>query len=72
MWLTTFGVHYNPPLNTVKITVFEIIMFHENTELLHYVDCYELSPGNNDPTEYIMIIIDGIPISKKHVWVDVA
>ena len=72
MCLTNLSDEFNPLLNTVQLIVSKVLMFHENTELLPYGDCYELSPGNNDPTEYIMIIIDGIPISKKHVWVDVA
>ena len=33
----------------------DVLILHENTELLPYVDSYELSPGNNDPTEGIML-----------------
>ena len=67
MCLTTFGVHYNPPLNTVKITVFEIIMFHENTELLPSADSYEIYPVNNDTTEGITLLLVGITLINQLV-----
>ena len=50
MYLITFGVYSNPHLNTVQLTVFEVLMFHENTELIAPSNSSDLYPGNNDPT----------------------
>ena len=47
-------------------------MFNENTELIPSGDCYDLSPVNNDPTKYIMIVLVGIPIRNQSNLVEVA
>ena len=67
IFLTTFCYHYNSPLNTVKLTVYEVITFRENKELLPSRDCYELYPVNNYPTEGITILIVGIPFCNQPV-----
>ena len=61
MLLTTFGVHSNPPLKTVKLTVFEVIIFNENTELIPSSDSSDLYPGNNYLSEGIMLVRVVIP-----------
>ena len=48
------------------------LMIHENTELLPSGDCYDLSPGNNDPTEHIMLVIFGIPVRNQPDLLEVA
>ena len=69
--LTTFVVHYNPPLNTVKITVFKVIEFNENTELIPSGKSYDLYPDNNDPTDGIMLVLVGITLRNQLGWVEV-
>ena len=71
MRLTTFGVHYNPPLNTVKINVFKVIEFNENTELIPSGEYYDLYPDNNDPTDGIMLVLFGITLRNQLGWVEV-
>ena len=45
--------------------VSKVIMFHENTEILPYVDCFDLYPGNNEPTKHITLVLVGIPARNK-------
>ena len=52
--------------------VFQIIMLHENTDILPFVYSYDLYPGNNDPTEVIMIVLVGIHAINKLGWTEVA
>ena len=52
--------------------VSKVIMFHENTELLPYVDCFDLYPGNNEPTKHITLVLVGIPTRNKSYWVESA
>ena len=61
MCITNFCVNSNPHFNTMKLAVLEVHMLHENTELLPSVQCYDLSSGNNDPTEVITLVLVGIP-----------
>ena len=72
MYLTTLSYEYNPPLNSVQLMVYKVFIFHENTELLHSGDCYDLYTGNNDPTEHITLILVGIPIINQLDLVEVA
>ena len=72
MCLTNFYDESNPPLNTVKLLVSKALMFHENTELIPSVECYDLYPTNYDPTEHIKLVIFGIPVINKPDWVEVA
>ena len=52
--------------------VSKILMFHENTELLPSGDSYELSLGNIEADECITVVIVGITVRNKLVWVEVA
>ena len=69
---TAFSDNYNPPLKSVQLVVFEVLMSHENTEILPYVDYNDLSPGNNDPIEDIMIFLVVIPIINQLGLVELA
>ena len=51
--------------------VSEVLMFHENKELLPSVDWYDLYPGNNYPTEHITLVFVGIHARNKPEWVEV-
>ena len=62
---------YNPPVNTVKQMVSKVLMFHENTELLPSVDCYDLYLGNNETTNNITLVRFVIPVQNQHDWVEV-
>ena len=68
--LNDFCVESNPSLNTVQLMVFEVLMFHENTELLPYLDSYELYPVDNDPTVGTTHVLVGIPARNQLVWVE--
>ena len=46
MCINTFSDDSNPPLNTVQLMVYKVLMFHENIELLPSGDSYFLSLGN--------------------------
>ena len=65
---TTFGIQSKPLLKTVKPTIFEVIIFHENTELLPPGDSSDLSPGNNDPTNGITLVLVGVPFGNQLGW----
>ena len=70
MLLTTFSDEINPILNSVQLIVSEVFMFHENTELFPFGDSYGISPGNNDPTKPIALVLVGIPIINQIGWVE--
>ena len=72
MCLTNFSDYSNPLLNALQLVVSEVLMFHENTELFPSGDSYDISLGDNDPTERITLVLVGIPISNQHLWVEVA
>ena len=72
MCLTTFSDDYNPPLNTVQLMVSKVLMFNENIELLPSGDCYDLSPGNNDPTKHTTLVLVRTPVRNQLGWVEVA
>ena len=52
--------------------VSKALIFHKNTDLFPSVDPYDISPGNNDPTKRIKLVLVGIPTRNKLVWVKVA
>ena len=72
MCITNFSDDSYPPMNTVELMVSEFLIFYENIELLRSGDCYDLSQGNNNPTEYITLLFVGISVSNQLVWVEVA
>ena len=72
MCLTTFSGDYNPIKNSVQLVVSEVLMFHENTELFPSSDSYDISLGNNDPTERITLVLVVIPIINQLGLVEVA
>ena len=72
MCLATLSDKSKPPLKSVQIVVSKLLMFHENTELLPSGDCYYLSPGNNYPTDHIMLLLVRIPVINQPDWVEVA
>ena len=43
MCITTFSDDSNLTLNSVQRMVSKVLIFHENTDLLPSVDCYDLS-----------------------------
>ena len=47
-------------------------MFHKNTELLPSCDSSEISPGKNNPTKDITLLLVGIPFINQLVWVNIA
>ena len=59
-------------MNALKIMLYEVLIFHENTELFLSGDSYDISPGNNDPAERINLVRVGIPISNQIFWLDSA
>ena len=69
MWLNNFGIHSKTPLNTLKLTVFEVIIFHENIELLPSCDSSDIYPSNNYTTEGAIIVRVGTPFTNQIVWV---
>ena len=52
--------------------VSKVLKFHENTEILPYGDCYDLSPGNNDPTKHITFLLVVIYVINQPDLVEVA
>ena len=50
MCITNFYDESKPPLNTLQCMVSKVLKFHENTDMLSSVDCYDLYLGNNEPT----------------------
>ena len=56
----------------MQLVVSEVLMFHENIELFPSGDSYDISPGNNEPTERITLVLVGIPIRNQLGWVEVA
>ena len=72
MCLTILSDEYNPIKNVVQLVVSEVLMFHENTELFPSSDSYDISPGNNYPTERIMLVLVVIPIINQLGLVEVA
>ena len=71
MCLNNFSDDSNPPLNSAQLMVYEVLMFHKNTELLPSGDSYEIYSGNNDPTKRITLVFFGIPVIIQRVWVEV-
>ena len=71
MCLTTLYDESNPPLKEVQLMVSKVFMFHDNTELLPSGDFFELSTGNNNPTNFITIVLAGIPARNQLSWVKV-
>ena len=71
IYLNNLSDDSNPPLNAVQLVVSEVLMFHDNTELLPSGDSYDLSPVNNDPIERITLVLVGIPVINQLGWVEV-
>ena len=71
MCLTILSDESNPPMNAVQLIVSKVLMFHENTELLSSCDCYELSLGDNYPTDNITLVLVGISVRNQPYWVEV-
>ena len=61
MSLTALYDDSNPPLNAVQLMVSKVLMFHENIELIPSSDYRDLSPGNNDSSDCITIVLVVIP-----------
>ena len=69
--VTTFYDDTNLHMNTVQLMVSKFLTFHENTELLPSGGCYDISTGNNGPTEHIMHVLFGIPARNQLGFVEV-
>ena len=69
--LTNLSDDANPLLNAVQLVVSKVLMFCENTELFPSGDSYDISPGNNDPTNRITLVLVGVPILNQLVWLEV-
>ena len=65
MCLNNFFGDYNTLLNAVKLMVSEVLMFHENTELLPSGDSSDIYLGNNETTKRITLVIVGAPVRNK-------
>ena len=63
--LNTFSDDSHSFLNAVQLMVSEVLIFHENTELFSSGDSYNISPGDNYPTERITFVLVGIPIRNQ-------
>ena len=61
-FIINFSVDSYPHLNTGKIAVLEVLMLHENKELIPYGDSYDLYLGNNYPTGGIILDLVVIPV----------
>ena len=70
MCITTLSENSNPLLSRVQLVVSEVLMFHENTEMFPSGDSYGISPGNTDPTDYIILFLVGVPIKNQLGWVN--
>ena len=70
MYLNTFSVGSNPPLNTVQLMVWEVLTVYENIELLPYGDSSDLSLSNNYPTECTALVLVAMTVRNKLVWVE--
>ena len=70
--LTTFHDDSNPLMKAVQLVVSEVLIFHENTELFPSGDSYDISPGNNEPTDHITLVLVGIPIINQLGRVEVS
>ena len=66
-----FCVHSNPPLNVLQLTVLEVLMFNENTNMLPPGDSSDLYPVNNDTTEEIKLLLFMVPLRNQILWVGV-
>ena len=52
-------------MNAVQLMVSELPNFHENIYLLPSGDSYDLSMGNIEPSERIMLVLVGIPVKNQ-------
>ena len=52
--------------------VFYVLMLHENTDMLPSGYSYDLSPGNIDTTERIMLVLVAITVMNQLGRVEVA
>ena len=72
MCINSFSDDSNPPLNAVQLMVSEVLMFHENIELLTSDHSYDLSLGNIEPVKCITLVLVGVPVINHIGWVEVA
>ena len=68
MCIRSFCVHYNPQFDTFQIFVFEVLIFIENMDMIPPGEYYDLSLGNYHPTEGITLVLVGIYLRKKLIW----
>ena len=72
MCITKLFDETNPTQNAVQLIFSKVLLFHENTELFPSVECYDLYPGDNEPTKHIMDFFAGTPVRNKPDWVELA
>ena len=60
MCLSAFYDDYDSPLNVVQLMLSEVLMFHENIELLTSGDSYDIYLGNIDSSERITLFHVGV------------
>ena len=72
MCLNIISNESNPLLNAVQLMVSKVLIFNKNTELLPYGDSDDISPGNNYPTDFITVVLAGIPIINQIGWEEVS
>ena len=70
MRVTAFSDESSPHLNTLQSMVSEVLMFHENTELLPSGNFYKISPGNNYTTKRITLVLVVITFRTQLYWVE--
>ena len=51
--------------------VSKVLIFHENIDLFPSEDSYDISLGDNNPTERITLFLVGIPIRNQLGWLEV-
>ena len=65
MCCNNFSDDSEPPLKAVQLMVNEVLMFHENTDLLPSGEYYDLSLGNIDPDQCITIFLVVITVRNQ-------
>ena len=58
-------------MKLVRLVVSEVLMLHENTEILPSRKSHDLSKGNNDPIKRITLMLVGIAFSNQLGWLEV-
>ena len=70
MCLNNFSGDFKAPMNAAQLMVYEFLMFHENTDMLPSGDFYDVSLGDIDPAEQIMLVLFVIPLRNQLGWVE--